>query len=345
MKKVRILSIDGGGIRGIIPATILNYIEQQLQKREGKDKRLADYFELIAGTSTGGILACAYLLGDKNKRPKMTAKEALDLYLTRGEKIFDLSFFQRLRSAGGLTDEKYSVEELENALEEYFGEAMLRDFVKPSMITAYDFRNRQAKFFTSAEADSKIQNFRIVDVARATSAAPTYFEPVQVKSELGTPYSLVDGGVFANNPAMCAYSEARNMDFKEVFKDEEMPVEPSAKDMIILSLGTGSVKLPYHYDKMKDKGQLGWIKPIIDILMSSNSETVHYQLLQVFNSLEEEQLRNNYYRLEPSLFNADSDMDNASRRNLKDLHEAGLFFIDKNADLLDEIIEKLIENG
>jgi patatin-like phospholipase/acyl hydrolase len=285
------------------------------------------------------------LLGDENKRPKMTAKEALDIYLTRGNKIFDISFYQRVRSAGGLTDEKYSVAELDKAMKEYFGDAMLSDFVKPSMITAYDFRNRQAQFFTSAEADSKIKNFKVVDVPRATPAAPTYFEPVRVKSELGTPYSLVDGGVFANNPAMCAYSEARNMNFQEVFKNEKMPVEPSAKDMIIVSLGTGSVKLPYYFDKMKNKGQLGWVKPIIDILMSSNSETVHYQLLQVFSSLEDKALRKNYYRLEPSLFNASSEMDDASLENLEALHEAGLYFIDKNADVIEEIIEKLIQNG
>ncbi len=343
-KKVRILSIDGGGIRGIIPATIINYLEEQLQRREGEDKRIADYFDLIAGTSTGGILTCAYLISDGTDRPKYTARTALDIYMERGDKIFDITFKQRLSSAMGMIDEKYAVKELEKALEDYFGDATLIDMVKPCMVTAYDIRNRKAKFFTSAEAHSEIQNFYIKDVARATSAAPTYFEPVRIRSELGTPYSLIDGGLFANNPAMCAYSEARKMKFSEALRDNTKPDEPTANDMIVVSIGTGSVKEPYHFKDMKNKGQIGWAKPIIDILMSSNSETVHYQLKQLFDSLPDKASRDNYYRFDPDLLNAKADMDNAARPNLEALHEAGLYWIEKNAEVLEEIMDKLVEN-
>ena len=92
MKKVRILSIDGGGIRGILPGIVLVHLEEKLQEKTGnEDMRLADVFDLMAGTSTGGILTLTYLMPDENNRPKFTAQKAVDLYLEKGGKIFDVS--------------------------------------------------------------------------------------------------------------------------------------------------------------------------------------------------------------------------------------------------------------
>ena len=106
----RILSIDGGGIRGIIPAQILVSLEEKLRQQTGdRGARIADYFDLIAGTSTGGILTCVYLCPDRGdpKRPRFTAEEAVDLYFERGDEIFDIPVWHRVRAAGGLRDEKY----------------------------------------------------------------------------------------------------------------------------------------------------------------------------------------------------------------------------------------------
>ena len=127
-KKIRILSIDGGGIRGILPGVILTFIEEQLMAKEGPDVRLSDYFDMIAGTSTGGILTCTYLLPARDKdgrvssRPALTAKEAVNIYLDRGDEIFGLSMWQKIKSKGGLADEKYDATQLEKALKDYFGE-------------------------------------------------------------------------------------------------------------------------------------------------------------------------------------------------------------------------------
>ena len=85
-KLTRILSIDGGGIRGILPGQVLVSLEEKLKKLDkNKDAKIADYFDLIAGTSTGGILSCMYLTptDEKNKRPKFSAKKAVELYLDR----------------------------------------------------------------------------------------------------------------------------------------------------------------------------------------------------------------------------------------------------------------------
>lgn len=343
MKKIRILSLDGGGIRGILPATLLNFIEEELRKREGPEVRLSDYFDLFAGTSTGGILSILYNIPNEKKRPKVSTETALKLYQEEGYKIFDLDLFKRLTSIVGLIDEKYDATSLVQLMQDYCGDLMLNDLLKPCMITAYDFRNRNAKFFTSYNADDKVKNFRLRDVARATSAAPTYFEPVRVHSELGTPYSLVDGGVFANNPSLCAYSEARKMKFSKILCDDQKPDHPTAKDMMIVSISTGTETKKYKYHQMRNRGVVNWVKPLIDILMSGNAETVNYQLRQIWDTLDGDH-KNDYYRLNPSLHNANAEMDDASFENTTNLHEAGLVFIDKYQSLLEEIVDKLIAN-
>lgn len=338
-KKVRILSIDGGGIRGILPGVILARLEQKLQEKTNNNKlRLSDKFDFVAGTSTGGILGLTYLFPDKTgKKPKFSAQEAVNLYLERGDEIFDITLGQKLKSLKGIIDEKYSADEIEEALIDNFGDTKLDALLKPCLVTAYDIRNRNAFFFRQHKAKDDINNFKVRDVARATSAAPTYFEVARVKNELGSPYPLVDGGVFANNPTLCAYSEVRTMYIQGI-------KFPSAKDMFIVSLGTGSIKKSYPYKAAKDWGQLEWIKPIIDIMMSGNSETVHYHLTQIFDTLSKQD-KANYYRLEPTLKSANSEMDDASPENLKALEEDAIAFISKSDvnEKLDEISSKLLE--
>lgn len=186
-------------------------------------------------------------------------------------------------------------------------------------------------------------NFYVKDVCRATSAAPTYFSPAQIKSMYGQIFSLIDGGMFANNPALCAYAEARKIPFAEVLKNHQKANNPVVNDMIIISIGTGIESKSYPFKKLQKAGKIGWINPIIDILMSSNAETVDYQISQMFQTLG---LRNkkNYYRLNPSLKNASPAMDNVKRSNIENLIQAGLGYIDDHRETLNQIVHKLIKN-
>ncbi len=340
MPKVKILSIDGGGIRGILPGIILTRLEEKLQT-QSKDKkvRLTDYFDLLAGTSTGGILILSYLIPDENKRPLLSAQDAVDLYLKKGGDIFDVSLWQKIKSGGGILDEKYSQKNLEASLEDTFKDKTLKDLLKPCIITSYDVWNGKPHFFKQHKANNTIYNFKVKDVARATSAAPTYFEAAQIENEIGTSFTLVDGGTFANNPSMVAYSEARTMSFTN--KAEY----PSAKDMLIISLGTGSKSKSYPYKEVKDWGQIQWVKPVIEIMMSGNSEATHYHLSQIFDTLKLQFDKDCYHRLEPVIKLADSQMDNASPENLKKLKEDALNYISQNEidEELDLIAKKLIE--
>jgi len=334
-KLTRILSIDGGGIRGIIPAQVLISLEKKLQERTvNPGARLADFFDLVAGTSTGGILTCIYLCPDVTgnpTRPRFTAEEARDLYLTKGGKIFDLSIWQMLTSGAGVLDEKYSAGSLEKELESYLGELKLSDLLKPTLITAYDIERRCAKFFTRHDAvEKKSEDYYLREVARATSAAPTYFEPKDLKSFSGTFYALIDGGVFANNPALCAYAEARM----------KLPGHPKTEDMAMLSIGTGYVKKEYPFKDAKDWGLLEWAKPVIDIMMTGVSETVDYQLRRIFEAAERP---GQYLRIDGKIKNATPDLDEASAANLRNLEKDGKRISREFEEQLDGFLKYLVE--
>lgn len=334
---IKILTIDGGGIRGILPGQVLTRLERIIQKRTGNDDaKIGDYFDMIAGTSTGGILTSFLLCPGPDGKAKYHAREAVSVYLDQGDDIFKKSFGHTIKSVGGIMDEKYPAENLERILKDKLGEnLMLADLIKPCLITSYDIENRRSMFFNQMEAvENKHYNFKVWEVARATSAAPTYFEAAKVTSETGNSYSLIDGGVFANNPALCAYVEAR-----EHFKNKEGK-SVSAKDVFMVSLGTGSVEKPYMYDKAKDWGVAQWLKPLVDIMMSGSSETVDYQLKHIFDS---ENVKNQYVRIEPNMGAADVDMDNARPDNLQALKLAGEKSSNMFEDKLEYIADQLIK--
>lgn len=342
-KKIRILSLDGGGIRGIITCVILKYIEEQLQKLDHPNAKIGDYFDLVAGSSTGGLLASIILFPDNTKKAKFSVQEALDLYAKKGDDIFNVKFWEHLLNPFGLFNEKISEKNLEKQLAEVFGDLQLKDFIKPCLITSYDIRERRAKLFASHEAKAPLENFYVKDVCRATSAAPTYFEPARIKSFYNQEFTLIDGGVYANNPALCAYAEARKIAFSKVLNNDKKVDYPSVNDMIIVSVGTGTVLKPYHFKDFENAGKIKWISPLIDILLSSNAETVDYNLQKMFETLGPRN-RLNYHRLMPSLKNASSEMDDTSKKNIYELIQAGLAFVEQNQDELNTIAKKIIKN-
>lgn len=343
-KKITILSIDGGGIRGILPGVILSYIEEQLRTKEGTQARLSDYFDLMAGTSTGGILTCMYVTPGEDGRPKFTATEAVDLYLKNGAKIFSIPLVRRILNWFGLFDAKYPVKNIEQILHEKLKDTKLSNALKPCMVTAYEIFQRKTVFFNKVDTLKGITNdYLLRDVARSTSAAPTYFKPARIESTFGAPLYLVDGGMFANNPSMCAYAEARTLNFKEILKRDDKPDYPNATEMLMISIGTGSQGQPYPYSKARKWGVVGWLVPLIDILMSGNSETVHYELDQLFTAVNPKN-KEFYFRLEPTVETAKNAMDLASPENMHALEEAGKIYVTDHAKLLDQIVELLIAN-
>ncbi len=313
---MRVLSIDGGGIRGLIPAVVLAEIE----RRTGR--RISELFDLIAGTSTGGILACAFTApsGENPAVPRFTAAELSGLYETEGPRIFSRSLLKRLFSVEGFFDERYEDDGLNGALRRYLGETRLREAITPVFVTAYDIERRAAFFFRSERARrDPAYDFAMADVARATSAAPTYFEPVAVTAASGGPaYPLIDGGVYATNPAMCAYADV---------------VRAGERVDLMLSLGTGHLTRPLDIREVRWWGQLQWARPILDVVFDGVADTIDFQLAQL--------LQGGYVRLQAGLRRASDDLDDASSRNLALLAEQARGLVAVRSQDLDRLLERL----
>jgi predicted acylesterase/phospholipase RssA len=293
---VKVLAIDGGGIRGLIPALVLAEIES----RTGR--RMADMVDMIAGTSTGGIIACGLA-----KPSPMPASEIARIYEDEGPDIFSRSLLKRITSVEGFLDERYSSDGLVASLQRHLGDAHMTDATLPLLLTAYDTSARAIRFLRSEGSGSDLT---MVVAAHATSAAPTYFEPVAVGDE-----TLVDGGVFAINPAMCAYAElAGRLDF-------------------LLSLGTGSHTRALPYDEIKDWGQIEWARPILDVVFDGGQDAVDFQLAAL--------LSGNYARLQTELREASDDLDDASEDNLAALRREAQRLIDASGAQIDAVCERL----
>ncbi|MFT6556494.1 patatin-like phospholipase family protein [Sneathiella sp.] len=324
MSVYKILSIDGGGIRGVIPAVLLQYLEAE------SGKAIADLFDLIVGTSTGGILAAGATVPDATGKPKYSATDLLKIYEDHGTEIFSRSFWKGIVSAGGMTDEQYDEEALENLLDRYFGTTTLKDCLKPVILTSYDIEARAPYFFKSRQAlKTDTRNHFLKDAARATSAAPTYFEPEMVMTEpdTGLQRALIDGGVFVNNPAMCAYTEAVSEG-----------ADPS--DMLLVSLGTGITTRKIPFDEAKDWGALGWVRPIISVMMDGTADATDFHLDLILGG-KRKQNSQRYFRFDKHLTHALDDMDAAHSANIQALKKEGSSIIDDNKQELEKLINLL----
>ncbi|MDB2644089.1 patatin-like phospholipase family protein [Luminiphilus sp.] len=300
-----VLSIDGGGIRGIIPAMVIAHIE----KRMGQPAH--ELFDLMVGTSTGGILALGLSRPGTDRVAQFSARRMVKLYEEQGDKIFEYSLWRKLRTVGGILEEAYSHETLESILGKYFAGATLGDCEVPTMVTSYDIENRRTVFLKSWHAEHQAVLCR--DAARATSAAPTYFEPKPL--DTGDVASvLVDGGIFMNSPSVSAYAEARKL----------FPDDPIA----VLSLGTGELTRPILFEEARTWGSALWVMSLLDCMFDGVSKAADHQM-QLF-------LGEHYCRLQTSLDTASDDMDDASKENIGNLKNIARALIKKNETALEQ---------
>ncbi|MDQ6914695.1 MAG: patatin-like phospholipase family protein [Actinomycetota bacterium] len=315
---LRILAIDGGGIRGVIPATVL----VDLETRAGRP--IAELFDLVAGTSTGGILALGVTIPRPDGRPAYRASDLVELYVREGPNIFHRSIFDRVRSLEGALDERYPADGLERVLEGAFGVARLRDALSEVIVTAYDTYRRQPFFFRSSRARrDPAYDYPMHLAARATSAAPTYFEAARVVNEAsGDEYSLVDGGLFAANPAMVALAELLR-------GDRDRPVK-------LLSLGTGQHTRRYPWKEVKDWGALEWARPVIDMLLDGSSDATEFEAAQLTAARGDR-----YWRVQTELRKSSDNLDDATEDNLRHLQEEAGELVEREAAALAEATQAL----
>lgn len=327
---VRILSIDGGGIRGVIPGRVLEQIEERT------DQPIADLFHMIAGTSTGGILAAGLSTPGDNGRPRLSAADLVAIYRDQGKDIFESSFWHGFGSMAGTVDEKYEADNLERILDNRLGDGRLSQALTDLLVTSYDIERRRPHFFKSwkargehlkADELANQRDFHLKDVCRATSAAPTYFEPAWISNSVGHSFALIDGGVFANNPAMCAVAAARVL-------------YPRAHNYLVVSLGTGELERKIPYKDAKNWGLVGWARPLLNVIFDGVSDTVDYQLRQ--------ELAKSYFRFQVDLRRRpgvppapNDDMDDATPENIERLERRAEFMLKENRGDFNRLLRQL----
>ncbi|CAL9211514.1 unnamed protein product [Musa hybrid cultivar] len=362
-KLITILSIDGGGIRGVIPATILSFLESELQKLDGDDVRIADYFDVIAGTSTGGLVTAMLAAPDENNRPLFAAKDIKSFYLEHSPKIFPQigGFLAPVRRMfRSLWGPKYSGTYLHSLIREKLGGVRLHETLTNVIIPTFDIKQLHPTIFSSYEVKRKSSlDACLSDICIGTTAAPTYFpahyfETKDSEGSSSREFHLIDGGIAANNPVIllsvqltlfdavnASCSDLSKLDFqalvavgevtKEVHKKNPDHFPREAMDyrkFLLISLGTGSAKVEgkYRAKSASRWGVFGW-------LLGGGSTPLVDVLMQscadivdIHLSVVFKALRSesNYLRIEDdTLTGAVSSADISTKENLDDLVTVG----------------------
>ncbi len=280
---VRVLSIDGGGMRGIIPALVLAEIE----RRSGR--RISDLFDLLVGTSTGGILAMGLAMPGPGGASAFAASELVEFYTDDGARIFAgggpptlherifgrgdtfadrmLNPAQRVGAMFGgnprfAGNARYFPQGLEQTLQKAFGATMLSSAVVDVAVTTYDARSASAVVFRSSDARANPQaDLSMADAGRATSAAPTFFPPHEMTWG-GAARAFVDGGVWANNPSAVALCESLRITAQRSL---------TGTSVVLVSLGTGRPPVTPNFDPNRP-----WLSTLTDLVaLGTGTDDAH----------------------------------------------------------------------
>jgi predicted acylesterase/phospholipase RssA len=337
----RVLAIDGGGIRGIIPATVLADLERRIAPRA-----VADAFDLIVGTSTGGILALGLTAPDGG-RPRHAAARLLALYQEEAGTIFPgggpPTLTQRVfgtRDPGVWFEDpvarlvqqsgerkaqssksRYPLAGLERVLTEYLGDAPLADAVTDVVVTSYDMANHEPVMFSSRERDGFVTDVSMLVAARATSAGPTYFDP-QVVSDGERERVLVDGGVYVNNPSVVGYLLGGQA------------ADEAGRPLVLVSLGTGTRPPadPSAAAELKSGDSLMFARSLVEAVATGSGAMGHALLTGIANR---ESLA--YWRLQTTVGTCSFAMDDSTPENVECLSARGADLVAERGDDLDAI--------
>ncbi|XP_061343624.1 patatin-like protein 2 [Gastrolobium bilobum] len=357
---VTVLSIDGGGIRGIIPATIIAFLESQLQELDGDHARLADYFDVISGTSTGGLVTAMLTAPDQNNRPLFAAKDIKPFYMDHCPKIFpQLTGFcatilaKLARYMGG---PKYDGKYLRWVVREKLRDIRLHETLTNVVIPTFDIKSLQPTIFSTYQRKmNPCLDAKLSDICISTSAAPTYLPAHNFINEDSKgnvhEFNLIDGGVCANNPTLVAINQVtkqiinKNPDF--------FPIKPMEYGrFLIISIGTGTAKNEKKFNaEMAAKwGLLDWLThsgstPLIDVFTHSSDDMVDFHLSTLTQALHSE---DNYLRIQDdTLPRTDSSVDISTKENLEKLCQIGEKLLKKPVSRvnLDNGLFEPLQNG
>ncbi|KAI7725663.1 hypothetical protein M8C21_022960 [Ambrosia artemisiifolia] len=284
--KICILSIDGGGMRNIIAGKALAYLENALKLKSGDpNARIADYFDVAAGTGVGGVFTAMLFGSGSDSRPLFKADDTWRFLAERGNRLYS----QNRRSGSGLMNRilcsgksDTATTGFETAMKDVFtvkGKCLtLKNTLKPVLIPCYDLTSSAPFLFSRADAlETNSFDFRLSEVCCATSASPGLFEPVSMKSVDGkTRCVAVDGGLAMSNPTSAAITHV-------LHNKQEFPFVRGVEDLLVISLGTGQViEGSFDYSRVSQWTAKEWARPMARISGDSSADMVDHAVAMAF---------------------------------------------------------------
>lgn len=338
--KIRVLAVDGGGVRGIIPAVVLQYIENRIiEITENPDARISEYLDFVSGTSTGSIISAMTITPDEHGKPAYKMEDVVQAYFDLADVVFKKNFWRNVKTVWGLFGTKYDVKGIDNQLLTKFNHWRMKDLLLPCAFTGYDTDKRKPVIYTNKDQVEKYGDYFIKDVVRGSTSIPSVFKPAYFRDGIDV-NTLIDGGVFANNPSMVAYIEIiKTMCIKKAKKCEKVTPE----NMLFLSFGTGEAPLDsYPYKKIKKWGMVRWFLPILNILLQGVGEITTYEMMKLFDSYNSPK---NFIRINPPIILGNSSGEDASDENMKHLHQDAKNYVAENEEFLNDIAQQLVKES
>ncbi|KAF7818325.1 putative inactive patatin-like protein 9 [Senna tora] len=332
-KKTRVLSIDGGGTTAIVAGAALIHLEDQIRLLTGDSHaQIVDFFDIVAGTGIGAILAAMITADDGSGRPLYTARDAVHLITQRNSELY------KFKPAGVLRRRRrFSSRSMDNVLKQVFqrredGNAKLltlKDTCKPLLIPCFDLKSSAPFVFSRADAsESPSFNFELWKVCRATSATPSLFKPFHFTSVDGkTSCSAVDGGLVMNNPTAAAVTHV-------LHNKRDFPSVNSVEDLLVLSLGNGASS-----GKISDNGECS-TSTVVDIVVDGVSETIDQMLGNAFSWN-----RTDYVRIQ-ALGSGRTREEVLKERGLESLAFGGKRLLkESNGERIHSFVQRLVASG
>lgn len=317
-KKIRILVLEGGGAEGIIPLHVLTYME----KASGKP--ISQLFDIIAATSTGAIIAAALTRPAEpgSNKPYYSAQQVLNFYNANIPYIFSTSFSYKVFTLWGILGPKYNPEHLRKVLEDHSTkDQTLRDLILPVVIPCYSLDENQPFVFQSHDLD---HNYYVTDVLQGVTAAPSIFPPVKIYStDHKVNHIIVDGSMFANNPAFTGLVHA-------------MQLAPQ-QQYIIVELGTGNQAYNFKYNKVRTWGVVGWFRTFITLFIQADQSYINREV-KLLTKIYPDRL--GYYRIDYTSNNTLTPFTN-DPNVIQEYNKFGDLTVQKNKALLDRLIKRL----
>ena len=302
-----ILSIDGGGMRGIIPVMVLLRLSEIL-KNQSYEGNMISLFDMISGTSTGGLIALALSCQDK-----LSLNDLANVYMTLGDEIFPErpSGIYKIKL---IAEDKYPPDGINHVLYTWFEDTLISEALVKTLVVSYDLTTGEEALFKSWE-DTEYK-FKAREVGRATSAAPTYFPPLHLNGHM-----YADGAVVANNPAIFALTEAKRL-------------WPECSNFMILSLGTGFS--PHIFQPEGASGLVQWIEHIVPMYSTSQRRLISYLL--------ERERGVSYVRIDSAL-NPPISMDDHTKESMNKMRDFGIKLSEKFDNTLNLFCKYLLNGG